>query len=191
MRVVLASTSPYRRALLERTGLVFAQAAPDVDEDAFKARGLAPRALAEALADAKAAAVAADAPDAIVIGSDQVCTIDGQVLSKPGTAARALEQLERLAGRTHELVTAVAVRRGDEVRAHTDVARLTLRPLGRAALERYVAADRPLDCAGAYKLEERGVALFERVACEDHSAITGLPMIATLRLLRSFGVELP
>lgn len=191
MQILLASTSRYRRALLERVGLDFDGVAPEVDEDAHKDSGLAPRKLAETLADAKAAAVAARFPDAIVIGSDQVGALGPEILSKPGNAERAVAQLQRMSGQTHELITAVTVRRGDELRRHTDVARLTMRPLGRAALERYVAADRPLDCAGSYKLEERGIALFERVECEDHSAITGLPMLALVRILSEFGVELP
>ncbi|QDU65549.1 Maf family protein [Engelhardtia mirabilis] len=191
MQIILASTSPYRRALLERLGLEFDCVAPDVDEDAYKSRGLEPRELAQTLARAKAASVAELYPEAVVIGSDQVCALDSEVLSKPGSPARAAAQLERLAGRTHRLVTAVAIQRGGERRAWTDVATLTMRALTRAAIERYVAVDDPVDCAGAYKLEQRGIALFEQIACDDHSAITGLPLIATVRILGDFGIDLP
>jgi septum formation protein len=189
--VILASTSPYRRQLLERLGLPFEVEAPGVDEGTVQGLGYAPRRLAEELAAAKAAAVARRHPAALVIGSDQVCALGERIFGKPGTAAAAVEQLSLLSGRTHELLTAVCLRRGEQVLSHTDVARLTLRELPLEALGRYVAADRPLDCAGSYKLEQRGIALFERLECEDHSAITGLPLLALCRMLRAFGVELP
>jgi septum formation protein len=189
--IVLASTSRHRAALLERLGLDFETVAPEVDERAVEARGLEPRELAEALADAKAEAVAARSPERIVIGSDQVCALGPEVLHKPGTEERAIEMLEALAGRSHELITAVTVRRGERVLRHTDIATLAMRPLTRDRIERYVRADRPLDCAGSYMLERRGIALFERIDCDDHSAITGLPLIALVSMLRTLGVELP
>lgn len=197
MRLVLASTSPYRRALLDRLRVPFEQRAPEVDEDAVKSRGLEPRAIAETLARAKAeAALAAaleDGPGPVLsIGSDQVCALDGRVLDKPGTPERAFEQLSSMRGRTHELVTAVHLAVGEgEPWSHTDIARLTLRELDDAALERYVAADRPLDCAGSYKLESLGIALFERVECADHTAIVGLPLVALARELARRGFRIP
>ena len=189
--LVLASTSRYRAELLRRLGLTFEQRGPEVDERAIEAQGMPPRALAETLAAAKADAVASELPDSIVIGSDQVCACEGRVLHKPGSEERAVEQLAGLAGRTHELITAVRVRLGERVLDHTDVARLTMRALDRDALARYVRADQPLDCAGAYKLEALGIALFERVESEDHSAITGLPLIAVRRMLGELGLQLP
>lgn len=187
MRLVLASTSAYRRELLGRLGVAFETAAPDVDEGAWKGRGLAPREVARQLARAKAEAVARVVGDgATVIGSDQVCALGSETFGKPGTAARAGEQLARLAGRTHELLTAVCVV-GPVHGAweHTDVARLSMRALDAASIARYVAADRPLDCAGSYKLEARGIALFEKIECADHTAIVGLPLVAlTLELVR-------
>lgn len=189
--VVLASTSPYRRALLERLGLSFTAQAPACDEEALKDPSLSPQALAEMLADAKAASVAEGLPDAIVIGSDQVATIDGQILGKPGTEAKAVEQLALLAGREHQLITAMVVRCGASIQSHTDVTTLRMRALDRDALARYVARDQPIDCAGAYKLEAAGVSLFEQIASDDHTAITGLPLIATVRLLSGFGVVVP
>ena len=202
---MLASTSRYRAALLARLGLEFEQVAPEVDERELEARAreapagaLDPRALAESLAEAKAAAVAARRPGAVVIGSDQVCALGEEVLHQPGSEARARAMLARLAGHTHRLITALAVHGParepegpPQVRRHTDVAELTVRPLSEAAIERYVRADRPLDCAGAYKLEARGIALFDGIRCEDHTAITGLPLLATARILRAFGWELP
>lgn len=190
-RLVLASTSRYRRALLERLGLEFEQEAPGVDEDRLKAVVDDPRELAERLARAKAAAVAERCPNAVVIGSDQVGALGDERLDQPGSPERAAEQLARLSGRTHELITAVCLRRGDEEWCHTDVARLTARSLGPAEIERYVALDDPVDCAGSYKLERAGIALFERVECPDHSAITGLPLIWVVGQLRQLGFALP
>jgi septum formation protein len=191
-QLVLASTSRYRAALLGRLGVPFRGVAPDCDEDAYKARGLTPEALAETLALAKAESLRGSLePSATIIGSDQVAAIDGEILGKPGSPEAAAAQLARLAGRTHRLVTAVAVLQGERVLRHTDVTRLTMRPLTEAQIARYVAADQPLDCAGSYKLEERGVALFSSVESADHTAIVGLPLIALTGMLIALGYEIP
>lgn len=189
--LILASTSPYRRALLDRLGVPFTARAPACDEEALKDPALAPQALAEALAEAKARSIADQEPQAVVIGSDQVCEVEGRILGKPGTAERAVDQLLALQGREHRLVTAMTVIAPGVVHSHTDVTRLRMRPLDRDALERYVARDQPLDCAGAYKLEAAGISLFERIASEDASAITGLPLLALTRILAGFGFRLP
>jgi septum formation protein len=191
MELILASTSPYRRALLDRLGLPFRCQAPGVDEDVLKGLGLPPRELADRLAVAKADAVASAHPGAVVIGSDQLVAFEGRVLGKPGSADRAVEQLVQMSGKPHELITAMAVRAGDRLLTHTDVARLHLRPLTRPELRRYVDADRPVDCAGSYKLESLGIALFDRIECADHSAITGLPLIALTSILRELGFPVP
>jgi septum formation protein len=193
VRLVLASTSTYRRDLLARLGLAFEQRAPDVDEEAWKAQGATPRELARQLAAAKARAVAqalADA-EAVVIGSDQVCAVGERVLGKPGDAAGALEQLRTLRGRSHEILTAVCVVGPGGDWEHTDVARLHARDLDDASLERYVAADEPYDCAGSYKLEARGIALFDAIECADHTAIVGLPLMALVGDLARRGFRLP
>ncbi len=193
--LILASTSRYRRALLERLGVPFQAVSPACDEEALKDPTLAPQALAEFLAEAKATSIARQQPAAVVIGSDQLAAIEHEgawtILGKPGTPARAVEQLALLSGRTHVLITAMVVARGQERWRHTDITRLTMRLLERAALERYVAADQPLDCAGAYKLECRGITLFEAIASEDSSAITGLPLLALTRILAGLGYALP
>lgn len=189
--LVLASTSRYRAALLARLGVDFEQVAPGVDERALETPDLDPRALAETLAEAKAAAVAAGRPGAIVIGSDQVCALGHEVLHKPGSVERARAMLASMGGRTHRLITAVAIHGPAGVQRHTDVAELTLRGLEPDEIERYVALDQPLDCAGAYKLESLGSALFESIRCDDHSAITGLPLLAVARLLRAQGLRIP
>jgi septum formation protein len=189
--LVLASTSRYRQELLGRLGIPFQAVAPGVDEDAIKRTSLSPQQIAETLAERKAAAVAAQHPDAVVIGSDQLVALDGQVLGKAGTATRAVEQLRAMRNRTHELMTAVCVIHPTSTLRHTAVARLTMRALDDDALIRYVAVDNPVDCAGSYKLECRGIALFSGIECDDHSAIIGLPLIWLSGVLAQLGYPVP
>jgi septum formation protein len=193
MKLILASTSPYRRSQVERLGVPFRSVAPPVDEDALKSEwgGIDPRELAERLARAKAESIARSEPDAAVIGGDQLVAFDGSILGKPGTSERAVAQLFAMSGRSHDLITALAVIHGSHLYARTDVTRMTLRPLTLEEIRRYVEADRPLDCAGSYRLEARGIALFERIASEDHSAIVGVPMIALTTILREIGFAIP
>lgn len=191
-RLVVATTSPYRLELLARLGVPFVSVAHRCDEDAFKGQGTRPAALAMTLARAKAESVAADYPGAFVLGSDQVCVLGDEILSKPGSAARAEAQLAHLQGTTHELITAVALRHPDgEVRERLSIHPMTMRPLSPLAIARYVAADQPLDCAGSYKVEGRGITLFERIGGDDFTGIIGLPLIALTDLLRDAGFEVP
>lgn len=191
--IVLASTSRYRRDLLARLGLPFRAVAPLCDEAALKAEAAlaSPEVLAERLARAKAESLREAEPGALIIGSDQIAALEDRILDKPGTIDRAIEQLMLLQGRTHVLVTAVAVVSQVSVLHHLDVTRLRMRALTRTEVERYVAVDAPLDCAGSYKIEQRGIALFERIESADHSAITGLPLIALTSMLVSLGVPIP
>ncbi len=190
-RLVLASGSKYRRLQLAAAGLSFEAVDPAVDEDAVKAEGHRADQLASRLAELKAQSGFRQAPGAIVVGGDQVVALGDEVLGKPGTMDNAVAQLMRLSGRTHTLLTALAVVHPGGVFTHLDVTRLTLRPLDELAIRRYVALDAPLDCAGAYVFERGGVALFSSVETRDPSAITGLPMIALVRLLDSLGVAVP
>lgn len=191
--LVLASTSPYRRALLERLGIAFRCRAPLCDEAKVKrALGdLPPRLLAERLAMAKASSLAGVEPGATIIGCDQLVALDGRILGKPGTRELAVEQLVTMAGRTHELITSMVVIREGESLGHTDVSRLRMRPLSRQAIERYVTADDPIDCAGSYKLESRGIVLFDRIESDDQTAITGLPLVALVANLERLGFVIP
>jgi septum formation protein len=183
--LILASTSPYRRQLLLRLGVAFECEAPGVDERAAAAGEPDPARRARLLARAKAEAVAARHPHAVVIGSDQVAEVDGAILGKPGTIAAAVDQLLLLQGREHRLITAVALATPDALVEFADIARLRMRRLDRAALERYVEADQPLDCCGSYKIEARGIGLFESVETADRTAITGLPLLRlTAELVR-------
>ncbi len=190
MRLVLASTSRYRRELLERLRLPFDVARPEADETPLP--GEAPAALAARLAHAKAAAVAALAPGAWVIGSDQVAELDGAPLGKPGGREAAIAQLASMSGRTIAFHTAVCLlRAGDAPHAAEDVTRVRFRRLERAEIERYVDAEQPFDCAGSFKSEGLGIALFDAIESSDPTALVGLPLIATARLLRQAGFALP
>lgn len=189
--LVLASTSPYRRELLGRLGLPFVCEAPGVDEAVVKEAQHDPPAIVRELARQKARAVAARRPGTIVIGSDQTACLDGTVLDKPGTVRNACAQLTRLAGRTHELLTAVAIVHAQGLVEWTDVTRLTMRSLSPTEIERYVAAEQPLDCAGSYKIERLGIALFERIDGADWTAIQGLPLLRVAAELRRLGWSVP
>lgn len=186
--LVLASTSRYRRALMGRLGLPFDVAAPRCDEEVGDETD--PVAIVRTLSLRKARSVAALHPGAVVIGSDQVLAVDGTIVTKPGTAARARAQLRQLSGRTHRLVTGLALidgRDGAEIVDH-DETRLTFRDLTADEIARYVELDRPLDCAGSYKLESLGVWLVERIDGEDESSIVGLPLLRLTRHLRRLGL---
>ncbi len=193
MELILASTSPYRRTLMERLGVPFRCVAPPVDEEKLKADlgNLPPRKLAEALAIAKGAAVAEIEPAAIVVGADQLISLNDQIFGKPGSIERAAAQLSTMAGRTHELITALYVVSPQGKCLHTNVTRMSMRQLSHEEIERYVTFERPIDCAGGYKLESRGIALFERIETEDQTAIIGLPLIALTSILRSLGRRIP
>ncbi len=189
--LVLASTSVYRRQLLARLGIPFRWVAPRFDEAALSRDGKTPRTVAETLAEGKAASIAVLERSATVIGCDQLVALEGRILGKPGSLERAIEQLQTLAGRTHELITALVVLRAEQSFRHTNVTRLHMRPLTHPEIERYVEHDRPVDCAGSYKLEQRGIVLFESIATEDQSAITGLPLIRLTSILRTLGHAVP
>lgn len=190
MRLILASTSRYRRELLARLGLPFECKSPGVEETPRD--GEAPEALALRLARAKAAAVAATVDgSALVIGSDQCLALDGHVLGKPGSVEAACAQLAASSGRRVRFLTAVAVRRtadGQEM-THLDATEVEFRGLDAATIGRYVERERPLDCAGSFKSEGLGIALFERIDSSDPTALVGLPLIATSRMLRALGLD--
>ncbi len=197
-KLILASTSPYRRLLLERLGLAFDCAAPGIDETPLAQEP--PLRLARRLAQAKAAAVAAGRPDAWVIGSDQVAllrTVDGgtQVHGKPHTAERCAAQLRASSGRTVEFVTAVAVLRAGAAAAQAhefmDTTRVKFRDLDDATIARYVERESPLDCAGGFKSEGLGIALCDSIDSADPTALIGLPLIRLAAALRRCGFQIP
>ena len=191
MKIVLASTSAYRRMLLERLQLPFETDRPETDETAHP--GEAPAATAERLALDKAYAVAARWPDALVIGSDQVAHRGDEIFGKPGTEARAIAQLQRMRGQTVVFHTALAVLNTRS--GHAQVAgvptRVRFRDLDDDEIRRYVERERPLDCAGSAKSEGLGITLLEAMSGDDPTALVGLPLIALSRMLRAEGVALP
>jgi septum formation protein len=189
--LVLGSTSRYRRELLERLGLPFEVAAPGVDETALA--GEAPAALARRLALAKAMAVARQFPEAVVIGSDQVADLDGEALGKPGDHARATDQLRRMRGRTVVFQTAMAVVCLATGFQQEDLApvRVAFRPLTDDEIETYLQREQPYDCAGSAKSEGLGIALLDSIDSDDPTALVGLPLIRTCRMLRAAGLRVP
>lgn len=189
--LVLGSTSRYRRELLQRFGLPFEVVGPHVDETPQPNE--APAALAQRLALAKAQAVAAQRPEAIVIGSDQVADLHGQPLGKPGTHERAVAQLRQMSGQTVLFQTAVAVVCAATGLAACELAvvRVVFRDLTDAEIERYLHAEQPYDCAGSAKSEGLGITLLDHIDNDDPTALIGLPLIRTARLLRQAGLQLP
>jgi septum formation protein len=187
--LVLASTSPYRKALLERLGLPFETQSPGVDETPLPCE--APAATACRLAEAKARAVAARRANALVIGSDQVADADGVAIGKPSDHAEAVAQLTALSGQSIVFHTAVALVDGASGRCQLRLIDVTtqFRALTAAAIESYLRRERPYDCAGSVKAEGLGIALVESIASDDPTALIGLPLIAVIDLLQAEGVD--
>lgn len=187
--LILASTSRYRRELLERLRLPFEVVAPLVDETPLP--GETPAALAQRLALAKAQAVAARRPQAVVIGSDQVADLDGEPIGKPGTHERAVAQLQRMRGRRITFQTAVAVVRADRAFARVQLVpvHVHFRDLRDREIEHYLRTEQPYECAGSAKCETLGIALLDAIDSDDPTALVGLPLIRTCALLREAGLD--
>jgi septum formation protein len=189
--LILASTSRYRAALLERFGLPFTAEDPRVEESTRK--GETPRARAFRLAESKAEAIAIRFPNALVIGGDQVPATSTTILDKPGNAANCREQLKLLSGSTAEFYTACTVRcvEAGVKLSHVDTTAVKLRPLSDAEIDRYIEREKPFDCAGGFKAEALGITLFERIDTEDPTAIVGMPLIWLASALRGTGFQVP
>ena len=189
--LILGSTSKYRRELLQRLRVPFEVVSPDVDETPLANE--APQALATRLALAKAKAVAALHPNAVVIGSDQVADLNGEPLGKPGTHERAVLQLQRMRGQTVVFQTAVSVVCQASGFEQTELAQIKVRfrELSDAEIEAYLRAEEPYDCAGSAKSEGLGISLLDAIVSDDPTALVGLPLIRTCRMLRAAGLVLP
>ncbi len=189
--LILASTSRYRASLLQRFGLPFETRNPAVEE--AERAGESPRARAFRLSEAKAEAIAAQFPEAIVVGGDQVPAASTTILHKPGNAANCREQLKLLSGSTAEFYTACTIRcRQTGVRlSHVDTTAVKLRPLSDAEIDRYIEREKPYDCAGGFKAEALGITLFERFDTEYPTAIVGMPLIWLAGALRGVGYSVP
>ncbi len=187
MRLILASSSRYRQEMLERLGLPFTAVSPDIDETPLP--GESPATLALRLSLAKAQAVAPAYPGALVIGSDQVATMDGSPIGKPGNFERAAAQLEQLSGQTVEFHSALCVSDGRRHEIADIVTRCRFRSLTEAEIVSYLRREQPYDTAGSAKAEGLGIALMESMQSDDPTAIIGLPLIALSRMLRAFGLN--
>lgn len=187
-RLVLASTSPFRRTLLERLGLPFETTSPEVDEAAHP--GESPEILVTRLAEAKARAGAQSFPDALVIGSDQVACIDGEILGKPGSREHAIDQLEKASGKKVTFYTGLCLLDAENNRAQVECVLFCVhfRRLTRDQIEGYVDREQPFNCAGSFKSEGLGIALFERLEGDDPNALIGLPLIRVVAMLETVGV---
>jgi septum formation protein len=191
-RLVLASTSPYRAALLERIGVGFEAVPHRADESAIGPVGESIPDRARRLSREKAQSVHALYPEAFVLASDQIVDLSGEALGKPGDVEGAVAQLTRLTGRTHRLSTAVTlIHPNRTILEHVDEHRMTMRNLSDAAIRRYVERERPVDCAGSYKIEGAGIALFSAVEGVDHTAIVGMPLSTVVDWLARAGFEIP
>lgn len=189
MELVLASSSVYRRELLERFGVPFASVSPDIDETPRP--GEAPKDMVLRLSLAKAKAAAQRHPNAVVIGSDQAAVFEGQILGKPGSAERAVANLLRFAGKTVEFVTGVVVLNAADgrVASHVDSTKSRFRRFSATEAQSYARLDQPLDCAGGIRFEGRGALLLHGVDTEDPSAGIGLPLIELGAMLRDMGIN--
>ncbi len=187
MDLILASTSPFRRAVLEKLGIPFETASPEVDETPLP--GESPAALVERLAIAKAQAVASKRGQGLVIGSDQVAVIDGEILGKPGSHEQAVEQLRRASGRRVTFLTGLALINAATGQVQSEVVpfHVVFRELTDSLIENYLRREQPYNCAGSFKSEALGIVLFERLEGDDPNTLIGLPLIRLVRMLESEG----
>lgn len=190
-RIVLASSSTYRKALIARLGLDCRALAPEIDERALPAE--APFATASRLAEAKARRIAEREPAALIIGSDQVAVLDGQPIGKPGSHVAAVRQLQAMSGRTVLFHTALCLLNSETraVQLANVPTTVRFRPLKAGQIERYLLQDQPYDCAGSAKIESLGIALVEQLESEDPTALIGLPLIALVTMLQKEGIQIP
>lgn len=189
MHLLLASQSPYRRAQLESFGLAFTAERPDVDEAQLKKEG--PSELTELtrfLAEKKALSLIRRFPEAVILGSDQLAELDGERLDKPGTREAAAAQLRKLSGKSHRLITSLAMIYKGRTLLFTDITGIRMRKLSEDVISAYLDLDSPLDCAGSYKIEKAGLSLVEELESRDPSAIQGLPLLSLMRGLETFGI---
>lgn len=193
MDIILASSSPYRKELLNKLGIPFTCQKPHVNEDSLTAELLSQNAtaeqVAEALSRAKAAQVAAEAPSALIIAGDQLLSFEGRIFNKPLTHETATNQLSQLNGKEHLLITAITLLTPKKSWHLNHITRLKMKTLSQQEIQDYLKQDQPYDCAGSYKIESHGLILFERIDCDDFSAIQGIPMIWLSNRLKEAGYE--
>lgn len=189
MNLILGSTSPYRRQLLECLMISFSCEKPLCDEDQFKAIEKDPIQLARLLARKKAESLSG--ANRTVIGADQLVSFNEKILGKPGNFDKALQQLSTMQGKTHELITAVCVISPNKTDEFIDITKVHLKALSTDQIRSYLLKDEPWDCAGSYKIEKHGMALIEQIETKDFTAIQGLPLIHLSKVLHNLGYEIP
>ena len=189
-RIILASGSKYRKELLERLGIDFECISPNIDEDKLKKTIKDPIELSSKLSKLKAQEIFKDNPDALVIGSDQVCFYDGQILGKSGSLEKSYQILSTLSGKEHILATAYTIMYRDKVLTNVNTTKLTMKKFDGEFIKKYLSLDNPIDCAGSYKLELYGIALFSKIETTDHTAIIGLPLVDLSLDLEKLGISL-
>ncbi len=191
MKLILASQSPYRRLQLENLGVRFEALAPLVDEELLKVQG--PKDLVELtrfLAEQKASSIQPRFPEDIILGSDQLVDFEGHKLDKPGTVEGAEDQLRKLSGKEHRLITSLCIRIREKTLLFTDITTIHFKVLNDVIIKNYVKLDYPLDCAGSYKIERAGLALIDRISSSDPSAIQGLPVMSLVKGLEQAGLKI-
>ncbi len=186
-KIVLASTSPFRKTILEKLGIEFETASPDADESPLPDE--IPEQLVARLSEAKARSLADTYPDALIIGSDQVAVIDGKIIGKPGTHEKAVEQLKRASGKRVSFLTGLCVYNTKSKRSQVDVVpfNVVFRELPDKQIENYLQKEKPYNCAGSFKSEALGITLFEKLEGDDPNTLMGLPLIRLIRMLESEG----
>ena len=190
-KIILASTSIYRKQQLERLNIPFSTASPDINEASLKNKNLDHFTLSRELSLLKARNISSTFKDAIVIGGDQVASFNHAILSKPKTKQKALQQLLSMTGKEHQLVTSLAIIANGREYIHTCIANMKMRHLTEEQIIRYIDIDEPLQSCGSYKLEALGISLFEKIDCDDYTSIIGIPLMWTAKLLSELGIEIP
>jgi septum formation protein len=192
MNLILASTSKYRKELLNKLNVDFNAIDPCLDESTFKNRGLGPVELAELLSKEKALAARNIQQTGIILGGDQVAELNGEILDKPGSRENAFSQLKKMQGHTHKLITSFCLLLEDgKSILNTDITKLKMKKLNDDQINWYLDKDEPYDCAGSYKLESYGISLFEKIESEDQTAIMGLPLLKLSMELNGLGISNP
>jgi len=190
-KIILASTSIYRREQLRRLNLTFTVMPPNVDEEPLKTKNLDHVQLSKELSLLKTKAISDENHKAVVIGGDQVASFDNTILSKPKSKERAFEQLKYLSGNEHHLITSLAIVSNGREYIHTCIAKMKMRQLSDEQIKKYIDIDEPVHCCGSYRFESLGISLFEAIDCEDCTSIVGIPLMWTARTLSTLGVAVP
>lgn len=190
-KIILASTSIYRKEQLKRLNLNFEAISPNVNEEPLKEKNLDHIQLSRELSLLKAKSMSEKNKDAIVIGGDQIASFNNAVLSKPKTKENAFKQLKSLSGNEHNLITSLAIIANSQEHIHTCIATMKMRQLTDEQINLYIDIDEPLQCCGSYRIETLGISLFDAIDCEDYTSIIGIPLMWTARTLSKLGISIP